>query len=201
MDLVLIRHPEVAIDAGICYGRSDIALRASPAAGATTIADKLAALQVDVGTLHCSPLRRCATVAALLADRYGIAVRHDARLAELDFGRWEGQHWDAVPRHELDAWAADIEQARQHGGESVAMLADRTMHWLDDIMREHDDAAGGDIVVLTHAGVMRILTAQALALPLSSCINWSLAMTGVCRLSRLDDGASGKRWTLRSWNG
>ncbi|HEX3383031.1 MAG TPA: alpha-ribazole phosphatase, partial [Paraburkholderia sp.] len=26
MDIVLIRHPAVALDAGVCYGHSDVAL-------------------------------------------------------------------------------------------------------------------------------------------------------------------------------
>ena len=44
----------------------------------------------------------------------------------MDFGRWEGLPWSAVPRAELDAWAADLMHARPHGGESVAMLLART---------------------------------------------------------------------------
>ena len=49
----------------------------------------------------------------------------DERLREFDFGTWEGVRWDAIPRAELDAWAADFFHARPHGGESVHMLRER----------------------------------------------------------------------------
>ena len=47
-------------------------------------------------------------------------MRFDARLAELDFGHWEMQSWDGIPRAEVDAWAADVAHYRPGGGESVA---------------------------------------------------------------------------------
>ena len=68
----------------------------------------------------------------------------------MDFGAWEGRPWNAIPRAELDAWAADLLHARPHGGESVAMLA-----------RPHPPrarraaAAAGDTLAVTHAGPIR----------------------------------------------
>ena len=32
----------------------------------------------------------------------------DSRLAEMHFGQWEGVAWNDIPRHELDAWAANF---------------------------------------------------------------------------------------------
>ncbi|MGI4857372.1 MAG: histidine phosphatase family protein [Janthinobacterium lividum] len=193
MDLVLIRHPAVAVPPGQCYGRSDVPLRDTAAAGAAAIAAKLARLGIAPYTLHSSPLRRCAEVARALAP----APALDSRLAELDFGDWEGQRWDDVPRAALDAWAADIEHAAPHGGESVAQLAGRTDRWLADI-GARPAPAGTATVVLTHAGVIRVMTARALSLPTLTCLDWTLQMTGICRLTRAQ--AEG-RWTLALWNG
>ncbi|TGB20463.1 alpha-ribazole phosphatase, partial [Burkholderia thailandensis] len=44
MDVVLIRHPAVAIDEGVCYGSSDVPLAAGAAAGAAAILRRLSAL-------------------------------------------------------------------------------------------------------------------------------------------------------------
>ncbi|KAB0652557.1 alpha-ribazole phosphatase, partial [Burkholderia territorii] len=44
MDLVLIRHPAVAVEPGICYGRSDVPLAASAEAAARAVRARLAAL-------------------------------------------------------------------------------------------------------------------------------------------------------------
>ncbi|MCY0389098.1 histidine phosphatase family protein [Robbsia sp. Bb-Pol-6] len=227
MDLVLIRHPAVAVPPGQCYGRSDVPLLDTAAAGATAIAAKLARLGIGSYALHSSPLRRCMEVARALAQRPGDqvtdaaadaahgaagnaaddaadsltdtppALAPDPRLAELDFGDWEGRRWDDVPRAALDAWAADIEHAAPHGGESVAQLAARTDSWLSDI-GARATATGAATVVLTHAGVIRVMTARALSLPTLTCLDWTLQMTGICRLSRArTDG----RWSLALWNG
>jgi alpha-ribazole phosphatase len=80
----------------------------------------------------------------------------DPRLAEMDFGAWEGRPWAAIPRRELDAWAADLTGARPHGGESVADLSARALAALRD-------AAQGPVpaLVVTHAGVIKAAMAQA----------------------------------------
>lgn len=207
MDLVLIRHPAVDIAAGICYGRSDIPLRESASDGATAIKHKFDQLGIVPTRLCSSPLQRCVTVAHVLALQYDIPVTADGRLQELDFGRWEQCHWNNVPREELDAWAADTEHARLHGGESVAMLAKRLDSWLNEHLRQVEDGQtlkpsalaeeAGTTIVVTHAGVIRLLAARALALPILSCIDWPLDMTGICRLRRAN---ATSRWTLAQWN-
>lgn len=216
MDLVLIRHPAVDIDAGVCYGSSDIALREPARDGTTVIARKLAARGLVIERLYCSPLTRCASVAALLAQDAGVGEQIDPRLAELDFGSWERRRWDDVPRHELDEWAANIEHARAHGGESMAMCAQRVSRWLDALCssivndgnahslgaqakRSVGSEASGQpaTVVLTHAGVIRLMTAAALDLPTLACIDWTLDMAGICRLTR---PVGARRWALHFWN-
>lgn len=41
MDVVLIRHPAVAVEPGVCYGRSDVPLAASAEAGARALRERL----------------------------------------------------------------------------------------------------------------------------------------------------------------
>lgn len=156
MDLVLIRHPAVAVPPGVCYGASDVPLAGDCADGARAALDVLAALRLGApATVHASPLTRCASVAARLAAHFGCPLRLDVRLSELDFGAWEMRAWDEIERAEIDAWAADVEHARPHGGESVAMLTARARAWLDEARRA--PPADGIAVALTHAGVMRAL--------------------------------------------
>lgn len=69
---------------------------------------------------------------------------------EIDFGRWEMRAWDDIPRHEIDAWANDVEGARPHGGESVAQMTERVRRYLRDVAR-----CEGNIVAITHLGVIR----------------------------------------------
>ncbi|RDU96594.1 histidine phosphatase family protein [Trinickia dinghuensis] len=197
MDLVLIRHPTPAIDAGVCYGKTDVPLAVDAAASARLLAARLAALDVPPPEhFATSPLRRCADVAHPLARHFGCACAVDVRLQEIDFGTWEGQRWDAIDRAALDAWAADLRHARMHGGESVAQFEARVGAWLE-LWREAEGAAGSSVLAVTHAGVMRTIAALVLDEAIETTLKWPLEMAAVVWLRR---GAPGGEWRLLRWN-
>jgi alpha-ribazole phosphatase len=143
--LILVRHPRPAPGhEGRCYGRLDIAPGADPAAAGAILAG---AGRVD--RIVSSPSARCRRPAMLLARRLRLPLRVDPAWAEINFGAWEGVLWEAVPRGELDAWAADLVHARPHGGESVGMLLARVRRAIRRLPRR------GRTLVLTHAGPIR----------------------------------------------
>ena len=149
MILHLIRHPKPVVEAGICYGRLDL-----EAENAAAVAQLLRAdLPPDL-PVWSSPLRRCLT----LAEHLHPAPQIDERLVEMDFGRWEGLRWDAVPRAELDAWAADVAGYAPPGGESPLLLQRRALDFVAGL-------AVPEAVVVTHAGVIRTLLAHWQGLP------------------------------------
>lgn len=156
MELFLIRHPRVKIDAGICYGQSDVPL-------ADSIAD-LGFLQQGLpekyDCIFTSPLRRCNTIAHQLN---GSEIIIDDRLQELNFGNWELKQWNDIPIDLLDAWAADVEQFKIPGGESGYELHERVMQFFKTLMIRSDIKTA---VVITHAGVIRCLLAYACRLAL-----------------------------------
>jgi alpha-ribazole phosphatase len=147
--LILVRHTRPAAAPGVCYGRTDLA--AAP--GFEPEADRLAARLAPADRIVSSPLRRCTALAEALAARLAAPLTLDPRWREIDFGAWEGRPWDAIPRPELDAWAADLLNARPHGGESVAMLAARTAAAIAAC------PPGERTVVVTHAGPIRAVLA------------------------------------------
>ncbi|HEV3106034.1 MAG TPA: histidine phosphatase family protein [Trinickia sp.] len=199
MDLVLIRHPAPAIDAGVCYGRRDVPLAGDAPAAADALFVRLAATDAPLPqALWTSPLMRCASVAALLARRFAISRTVDARLQEMDFGAWEGVRWDAIDRAELDAWAADLHRARVHGGESVAQCAARVGEWLGAWRASCEASAVSCTHVVTHAGVMRIVASLTLGVPLEVLLSWPLEMGALVWLRR--ESAS-RAWRLVRWNG
>ena len=165
MKLHLLRHAQTTANAGLCYGITDV-----PVPHAATRA--LAAIAADrfLDGQHawsCSPLKRCAGVAeAIVERRPGLDIRKDPRLAEMDFGAWEGRPWHAVERSEFDGWTADFADARAGGhGESVRGFMERVgAAW--DAWR----ACGRDALWVTHAGVMRaaLLLHQGVRCPVRS---------------------------------
>ncbi len=194
MDLVLIRHPAVATPAGVCYGRTDVPLADEAPASSMALAKRLDALGVAAPErIETSPRSRCRQVAQPIAALHGLVLHEDARLAEMDFGDWEMQPWDAIARAQIDAWAADFLHAREHGGESVAQFDARVGTWFDAC----GDAPALTVWAFTHAGVMRAIVARALALPLEQCVRWPLELAGIAWLRRTKPG---KPWLLARWN-
>ena len=149
MKLWLVRHAQVLLPPGICYGATDVAADAA----ATLSAVQALAAELPQGLpLWVSPLQRCEQLAqALQGLRPDLVYKTtEPRLAEMDFGHWEGQAWSAIPQSALDAWVADFAHHRFGGGESVAEVMQRVaLAW--DATRQ----VGQNAVWITHAGVIR----------------------------------------------
>ena len=152
--LWLVRHARPLVDAGVCYGATDM-----PADSAATQACALELAQFlpnDARVLY-SPLLRCAQLAqGLHAVRPDLQPTGDPRLAEMDFGCWEGWRWADIPKAAIDDWAAQFADWRFGGHESVQELMDRVAGvWADTRV------AGHATVWITHAGVIRAATLLA----------------------------------------
>lgn len=153
MILHLVRHPPPDIDDGVCYGQQDVPLLHPPQQAAS----RLLPLLPDTPSVWSSPLQRC----RLLAQCLYPAARLDARLAEIHFGQWEGQTWDAIGKEALEQWAANVEDFVPPGGESPRALQARVLDWV----REVEATGIEDVVAFTHAGVIRVLLAHWQGLP------------------------------------
>lgn len=150
MKLWLLRHARVTLEAGLCYGASDVP--ADPAL--TRVAAESAAARLPRGLPVCvSGLGRAQQLARELHDLrsdLGSAVT-DPRLNEMNFGHWELQPWDAMPRAAFDAWMADFAHHRFGGAESTQQIIERVADALDDLRTQ----SVGEAVWVTHAGVIR----------------------------------------------
>lgn len=185
MRLYLIRHPRPLIAAGVCYGQLDIAAE-NPALAAATLRP-----QVPAGLpLWTSPLRRCHDLARALAAEAGgtagegVSLRLDPRLAEINFGLWEGRPWDAIPRGEIDAWAADVGGYAPPGGESPRQLQARVLEFFNALPDR-------DTVVVTHAGVIRSLLAADQGLPPERWSDLACAYASLTVWQRTPAGGAG----------
>ena len=151
VSLWLVRHAQPLVAPGTCYGRLDVP--ADP--GATHDAAMALAEVLPAGLrTTSSPLQRCTQLAELLCQLQPPATFDtDARLAEMDFGAWEGQPWEQISPAALDAWTRNFAHHAPGGGETVTKFITRVAAALAAVRSERQDT-----VWITHAGVMRAVT-------------------------------------------
>lgn len=146
--LWLVRHAQPLVEAGICYGASDI----DADQGATRQVAASLALTLPQGIqILSSPLRRCRQLALdLTSQRPDLASQSDPRLAEMNFGCFEGQRWSDIPEVHIAQWTANFGDWRFGGIENVQDVMQRVAAVWDETMARQQDA-----VWFTHAGVIR----------------------------------------------
>lgn len=154
MKLWLVRHAQPLIEAGVCYGATDVDADVQ----ATVWAAQAVAPELPAGIAMCvSPLQRCEQLAKVIQGlRPDLIYKTDARLAEMNFGTWEGVRWDAICAQAYDAWMADFSGHRFGGQESVDEFMARVALAWDAFHRQRQDT-----VWITHAGVIRAVSLLA----------------------------------------
>ena len=146
--LWLVRHARPLIASGVCYGRTDVPADPDATRQAATALGQV----LPLGTLVLSsPRQRCTRLAdALLETRPDLSWQADARLAEMDFGTWEGWRWADIPKAAIDEWTAQFGSWRFGGAESVNELLQRVgAAWRETRL------AGRPCSWICHAGVVR----------------------------------------------
>ena len=166
MRLLLLRHPKVSATwRHRCYGRNEAPLGTEGRAAAR----RLAALVPAAGALHASPSRRAGLLAGRIARRLGLPIRWDRRLMERDFGRWEGQPWDAIWQAEGSAMDGMIDAPgdfRPGGGETTEEMATRARAWLADL------PPGTSVIAVAHGGPIAALAGGLLGLAVRDWFAW-----------------------------
>jgi alpha-ribazole phosphatase len=151
LKLWLVRHAQPLVAPGVCYGATDV-----PADAQATfdVAQALAQALPQGLAVHTSSLQRCELLKRILqALRPDLSYKSDARLAEMNFGLWEGQRWDAIAADELKQWTDNFSAHACGGAESVGQFMARVGAGWDEAAAQKQDT-----VWLTHAGVIRAAT-------------------------------------------
>jgi broad specificity phosphatase PhoE len=159
-DLILLRHGETEWSkAGRHTGRTDIPLTAGGEKAAAALAPMLA--RRDIVAVFSSPAQRAIRTAEL-AGLTG--VKQDPDLWEWDYGGYEGLTTAQVKeqRPGWDLWRDGVIPGdAAHPGETVQQVGER----VDRVLaRALPLLAGGDVALVAHAHVLRVLTARYLRL-------------------------------------
>lgn len=148
MDITLIRHTSVNVKKGICYGHSDVGLSKSFNSELKEIKQKIVSVKYDL--VFSSPLSRCQKLANNLFPNQNIIL--DDRLKELNFGNWEGKHWDEIQEtKEAKLFFDDYINTKCPEGESYKEFMERVSRFYNEIKSKGNE----NIAIICHGGTIR----------------------------------------------
>ena len=182
LTVYLIRHTEVAVEKGLCYGGSDVALAANYPQQLDRIRTHLPPARPNA--VFSSPLSRCRRLAEdLTPNTPPLPVAYDERLREYHFGTWEMTPWSDIPREDLDGWMADFVHQAPHQGDSFLAVYDRvSAFWTERVLPLADADVPGTVYVVAHGGVIRALLCLFLGVPLPNAYRLHLDYGAVSRV-------------------
>lgn len=165
MLLQLLRHGETAGGARY-WGATDVALSWN---GWRQMRAAVAGQSWDL--IVSSPLRRCSAFAEALARELNVFCLQEADLREMSFGEWDGRSASEILKTDSERLRNFWEDPSRHsppGGESLEQLRSRvTAAW----RRILSDTDYGRVLLVTHAGPIRLLRATQLGTQLSNLLS------------------------------
>lgn len=155
-------------------GQSDIPLSARGRVQARWLARQL--LNKEIAAIYASDLVRARETAYIIADQRmpALPVHLSAAWRELNFGDWEGLTYAQIAAQYKDdlGFFSDPEHNAPPGGESPAHMLQRVRAELTAITQSDDWSAQGDVVIVSHSGVLRMVLGELLGMPLER--QWQL---------------------------
>ncbi|KAB7623370.1 histidine phosphatase family protein [Alkalilimnicola sp. S0819] len=132
--------------------------------------------------LVSSPLLRCRAFAEALAAEHELPCRVEPDLREISFGDWEGLTASQVQERDAEALQRYWQDPVRHtppGGEPLTDCHRRVGAVLDSLL---DEAEGDHLLVIAHGGIIRLLLARVLEMPLHAVLRLEVANASLSRL-------------------
>jgi broad specificity phosphatase PhoE len=159
--LVLVRHAASKGDRRF-VGQSDVPLSAAGRRQLKELLHKLSRFRFHAA--FASDLERARVTAVAAVHRFDLELEIRPGLREMHFGRWQGFSWDQITkRHRrlANLWLKHFPLQPIPGAERFAHFKNRVKAELKGIVGAH---GGRCVLVVTHAGVIRVALADALGM-------------------------------------
>ncbi len=167
--IYLLRHGEIDQSyRGWFVGQTDLPLTDTGEFQARFWENELCGEQF--GAIYCSDLVRSQNTAKIIAALRGISIEVTPELREINLGEWDGLPVSDIKSHFPDEWrmrGENLESYRPPGGESFSDLASRVVPVFGSIVKN----AEGNLLIVAHAGVNRVILCHALGMPLANLFN------------------------------
>ena len=155
----LLRHGEVEGDAVYRGSTDDSLTDAGWQQMVTALHDKK-----GWDFIISSPLQRCREFAELVAEEDEIELEINNSFQEIDFGLWEGLSPDKIMKEEaekLKSWWQSPTRVTPPEGEDFHEFQARILKSLKQLI---SDNKGKNILLITHAGVIRVILMYVLGM-------------------------------------
>ncbi|HVF20978.1 MAG TPA: bifunctional RNase H/acid phosphatase [Mycobacteriales bacterium] len=196
---LLLRHGQTALSVERRFSGcgADPELTETGLAQAAAAARRIArdAAGRTITAVYSSPLRRAGQTATAVAHALGLLVRTEPRLAETDFGEWDGYTFAEIQAEwpaDLAKWLADPAVAPP-GGESFASTMVRVQEAREEIAEAH---AGERVLLVTHVTPIKSLLREALDAGPGVLYRLHLDLASLCEIDWYADEAA----VVRSMN-
>ncbi|MGH2749047.1 MAG: histidine phosphatase family protein [Actinomycetota bacterium] len=138
-------------------GQADIELTDLGRQQAEETAKELANYPIDA--VYASDLRRAVDTARAIAEEHELEVTVEPAFREIDQGEWTGLTVDEIKVRWPELWGDNRHYHPRPGGESPEQVLKRALQGLARVVESHSH---GTIVVVSHGGTIRWLSAAAL---------------------------------------
>jgi len=173
----LVRHGLTAWNTQQRFcGHSNIPLSARGRVQGHWLARRLQ--EETISTIHTSDLARARETAEIIASQraQAIQVKVSAAWREMDFGAWEGLTYAEIAEQFKDqlGFFTDPEQYSPPNGEPLVHVLQRVQAELVAIASSDNLPMEGDVVIVSHGGLLRVLLCSILGMPLER--QWQLRL-------------------------
>jgi len=163
--LYLLRHADCRQDAVKRYiGQIDLPLNKTGIEQALCLAREMK--DIPFQWIYCSDLKRSYETAKIISGGRHDLICQIKAMREINLGQWEGLSMEEVARRfpeEYRARGNDPGNFRPPGGESFNDLTVRVIPQYMKLMK----ASHGNVLIVGHAGVNRVILCHILGMPLS----------------------------------
>ena len=172
LKIILIRHGKTSWNGSRrIQGHTNIELSPEGIAEAELLAANFPLPKIDA--IYSSDLNRAYDTAEILAKKFNLPVLTLPELREVNFGDWEGKtlaEMEKIDPINFENFFRDPENLQIKNAESFLNVQERAMSAIKKIIAVHQK---GNIVVVAHGAINRVILCSILEIPLKKM--WSLS--------------------------
>ena len=186
--LILVRHGNTKLNSGKRFwGKTDVELSDKGIQEAEKLRDRLA--KEKINAIYASNLSRARLTAEIIASKRKLNVTTRAELNEINFGFLEGLTFEEIGKlhpemaEVLSNWSV---KPKFPGGESLDDLNNRVQKFLIRLQKHKPEET---ILIVSHAGTLRLLICNLLAIGLEHWRHIRLDLASLSIMETYPEGA------------